>query len=189
MKKKILAVAMIVICLAILASGTLAYYTADAVARNVITSGSVDIDLIEKHIDDSGTEVDFPQEAIAGIMPGDTVSKIVSVKNTGAEAWIRVAVETKVIGADGRELPADVVSFTVDEANWLEKDGYYYHLQPVAADASTGILFDEVYFAPGMGNEYQDCRTEILVYAQAVQTANNGTTVEEAAGWPEPVIQ
>lgn len=184
MKKKILAVAVIVICLAILASGTLAYYTADATARNVITSGFVDIELIEKHIDGSGAEVDFPDAPISGVMPGSTVSKIVSVKNTGAEAWIRVSVEKKVTGANGEELPVDVVTFTVDETKWLLKDGYYYHLMPVATESSTEILFDEVYFAPSMGNEYQNCKTEIIVYAQAVQTANNGTTVEEAAGWP-----
>ena len=184
MKKKIFAVAVIVICLALLASGTLAYFTTDAIARNVITTGYVDIDLIEKQIDDDGTEVDFPQEAITGIMPGSTVSKIVSVKNTGAESWIRVSVEKKVTSAAGKELPDDVVTFTVDESKWLLKDGYYYHLMPVATESSTEILFDEVYFVPTMGNEYQNCKTEIIVYAQAVQTANNGTTVEEAAGWP-----
>ena len=108
-----------------------------------------------------------------------------SVKNTGADAWIRIKVETKVIGADGKELPADVVSFTVDETKWLLKDGYYYYKEPVATEASTEILFDEVYFDLAMGNEYQGCTTEIIVSAQAVQAANNGTTVEEAAGWPE----
>ena len=184
MKKKIFAVAVIVICLALLASGTLAYFTTDAIARNVITTGYVDIDLIEKQIDDDGTEVDFPQEAITGIMPGSTVSKIVSVKNTGAQSWIRVYVEKIVTAADGSPLPGDLITFTVDETKWLLKDGYYYHLMPVATEASTEILFDEVYFAPTMGNEYQNCKTEIIVYAQAVQTANNGTTVEEAAGWP-----
>ena len=184
MKKKILAVAVIVICLAILASGTLAYYTTDAIARNVITTGFVEIELVEKHIDGNGAVVDFPDAPITGVMPGSTVSKIVSVKNIGAESWIRISVEKRVTGADGAELPTDVVSFTVDESKWLLKDGYYYHLEPVDTEASTGILFDEVTFAPTMGNEYQNCKTEIIVYAQAVQTANNGTTVEEAAGWP-----
>jgi len=183
MKKKILLAAILVICLSILATGTLAYFTADGTARNVITSGFVDIELIEKHIGEDGTEVDFPGE-ISGVMPGCSVSKIVSVKNTGAESWIRVHVEKIVTAADGSVLSGDLITFQVDETKWLFKDGYYYYRLPVATGASTDILFDEVFFDGAMGNEYQGCTTEIVVYAQAVQTANNGTTVEEAAGWP-----
>ena len=184
MKKKILLAAILVICLSILATGTLAYFTADGTARNVITSGFVDIELIEKHIGEDGTEVDFPGE-ISGVMPGCSVSKIVSVKNTDAESWIRVKVETKITGADGKALPTDVVSYDVDTTKWQLKDGYYYYLKPVSTGASTDILFDEVAFAGSMGNEYQNCKTEIIISAQAVQTANNGATVAEAAGWPE----
>ena len=61
-------------------------------------------------------------------------------------------------------------------------DGYYYYLKPVSTGASTDILFDEVAFASSMGNEYQNCKTEIIISAQAVQTANNGATVAEADG-------
>lgn len=185
MKKRLFAVAMVIICLSVAAAGSLAYFVDDATARNVITSGFVEIELVEKHIDESGAEVDFP-ERITGIMPGTSASKIVSVKNTGAEAWIRVQVEKKITAADGRELSADVISFAVDENKWQLKDGYYYYLVPVATEASTEILFDEVHFdGPTMGNEYQGCEAEIIVAAQAVQVANNGATVLEAAGWPE----
>ena len=48
MKKKILLVTAVVICLAIAATGTLAYFTSDDVAHNVITSGGVNIELVEK---------------------------------------------------------------------------------------------------------------------------------------------
>ena len=185
MKKKVLVLAVIVMCLAVLASGTLAYFVAEGTARNVITTGGVGIELVEKYVDASGAKVDFPKEGITGVMPGTSVSKIVSVKNTEAEAWIRVAVEKKITGADGKELSADVVTFVVDETKWQLKDGYYYYLKPVAEGASTDILFDEVMFAGSMGNEYQGCKAEILVSAQAVQTANNGTSVLEAAGWPK----
>ena len=189
MKKKIFAIAVIVLCLSILAGGTLAYFSTTDTARNVITSGFVEIELIEKHIDESGAEIDFPDEPIAGVMPGSKVSKIVSVTNTGADAWIRVLVEKKVTSAAGEGLNTDVVTFQVDETKWLLKDGYYYYRIPVSPNESTDILFDEVYFSTAMGNEYQGCKTEIIVSAQAVQTANNGTTVEEAAGWPNPVTE
>ena len=185
MKKRIFTIALIVICLAVFATGTLAYFTSEATAHNVITSGFVDIELVEKHIDGSGAVVDFPEKGISGVMPGMSVSKIVSVENTGAEAWIRVAVDKKVTAADGSELPTDVITYQVDAEKWLEKDGYYYYRTPVAPGESTEALFEEILFSGEMGNEYQSCKTEITIAADAVQAANNGTTVEEAAGWTE----
>ena len=35
-----------------------------------------------------------------------------------------------------------------------------------------------------MTNEYQNCTVEVIVKAQGVQTANNGSSALEAAGWP-----
>ena len=56
----------------------------------------------------------------------------------------------------------------------------------MAPEASTDVLFDEVHFdGPTMGNAYQGCEVNIIVSAQAVQVANNGATVQEAAGWSE----
>ena len=51
-------------------------------------------------------------------------------------------------------------------------------------EKATEILFDTVHFAPEMGNEYQNCTANIIISAQAVQTANNGDTVMDAKGWP-----
>jgi len=184
MKQKSAVLALIAIMFAILASGTYAYFTTEDTARNVITSGYVDIELVEKHENEDGTVVDFPDK-ITGVMPGSSVSKIVSVTNTGAKSWIRLAVELKVTAKDGTELPTDVISYTVDETKWLVKDGVYYYRQPVETGAPTDILFDQVNFSTAMGNEYQNCEVNLIVTAQAVQFANNGTTVEEAAGWPE----
>lgn len=192
MKKKILLVTAMVICLAITATGTLAYFTSEDHAHNVITSGSVNIELVEKTESEDGTLVDFPDEGVKGIMPGSDVSKIVSVKNTGEnEAWIRVRVEAKLTATDGSALPLDienvgpVMDFTVGE-NWhMDFDGCIYYAKPVAPGESTEILFDTVHFAPEMGNEYQNCTANIIISAQAVQTANNGDTVMEAAGWPD----
>lgn len=191
MKKKILLVTAVVICLAIAATGTLAYFTAEDTAHNVITSGGVNIELVEKTEAEDGTLVDFPEDGIKGVMPGTDVSKIVSVKNTGeSEAWIRVRIEAKITATDGSALPLDidagpVMDFTVGE-NWhMDFDGSIYYAKPVAPGESTEILFDTVHFAPEMGNEYQGCTANIVISAQAVQTANNGSTVMEAAGWPE----
>lgn len=191
MKKKILLAAAVMICLAVGASGTLAYFTSENTAHNVITSGGVNIEVVEKTQGKDGVLVDFPKEGVRGVMPGSDVSKIVSVKNTGeSEAWIRVQVESVIKAADGADLPltienvGPVMTYTVGGGWSLGEDGYYYYAKTVAAGETTGILFDTVTFAPEMGNAYQNCTANIEISAQAVQTANNGKTVLEAKGWP-----
>ena len=210
MKKKILSLAMIAMLAAVSVSGTLAYYTAKGQAHNVITTGGVDIRLVEKTevVGDDGTKtlVDFPEEGIGGVMPGTSVSKIVSVKNDGnADAWIRIKVAMEIkkddkvmelyIKDDKGERTIPVMSYQVDDAHWLydgqDSDGYhtYYYRESVAPGKSTDTLFEKVMFAKEMDNEYQNCRTNIIVSAQAVQVANNpipdGGEVSDITGWPK----
>lgn len=193
MKRKIFILSILVICVASLAAGSLAYFTADGTAHNVITTGGVGIQLIEK-TKSGDTLVDFPEEGLSGILPGASASKIVSVKNTGtAEAWIRVSVTMNMTGSDKTPLPTElsgadgmipVITFKAN-GDWTKgEDGYYYYKAPVAAGGATTTLFDEVHFAKEMGNEYQNCTANLIVSAQAVQTANNGETVQQAKGWP-----
>lgn len=185
MKKKILLAAAVVICLTIAVSGTLAYFTFEDTAHNVITTGGVSIEVVEKTKGEGETEVDFPEDGIKGVMPGTEVSKIVSVKNNGnSEAWVRVKVNATIKSAEDKDLPSGVMTYTVSEGWTPGTDGYYYYNNKVPAGESTSILFDTVKFAPEMGNEYQNCRANIVISAQAVQTANNGTTVMDAQGWP-----
>lgn len=193
MKKKTILIAALVICLAIAATGTLAYYTAERKAHNVITSGGVNIEVVEKTTGEDGTLVDFPKDGIKGVMPGSSVTKIVRIDNKGSsEAWVRVKVDSKIVGADGKELSLvigenerPVIKYTVLEG-WIKgDDGYWYYNKPVAPGGQTAELFKSVDFDSAMGNEYQNCTANIVISAQAVQTANNGETVMEATGWPE----
>ena len=196
MKKKILILAALVICLSIAAAGTLAYYTAEDNAHNVITSGGIDIEIVEKMKDADGGLVDFPEEGIHGVMPGMKVSKIVQVENTGsADAWIRICVESTIVDAEGEALPltfgeddTPVMSFTLLEG-WVDGgDGYFYCEQSVAPQSMTDILFETVDFHENMGNEYQNCTANVIIFAEAVQSANNpipeGGSVADIAGWP-----
>lgn len=192
MKKKAMLLAVLVICLAMAATGSLAYYTAEGRAHNVITSGGVNIEVVEKTKGEDGALVDFPEEGIKGVMPGASADKIVRIKNTGAsEAWIRVKVDSTITGADGKPLPLtigedkkQIMTCTMLTGWTYGEDGYWYYEKPVAAGEQTDVLFDKVAFDGAMGNEYQNCTANIIVYAQAVQTANNGSSVTEASGWP-----
>ena len=190
MKKKIFAVAVMLICISILASTTIAYFTDAATARNVITSGGISIRVVEQQLV-GDTLTPFPEEPIE-IMPGKTVSKIVSVSNIEQAAWVRVNYTVTVLDPNGEELavPAQelekMVVIAPNAEKWTEKDGWWYYEDAIGTGESSAPLFEEVCFSgPEIGNEYQLCKIVIDVNAQAVQSANNGETVMDAAGWSE----
>lgn len=188
MKKwKIIALSTVLACLSIVASGTLAYFTASETAHNVITSGGVDIRLHE--FSERGNEELVPWQDVDGVMPGAEISKIVTVENTGAsDAWVRVKVDKTIILADGDKGNPEVMKLDIKDAFWTEQDGYYYYNDPLAPGETTPPLFTIVTFDPKMGNEYQGITAHIDVKADAVQVANNpveGNNVLDAQGWPK----
>ena len=189
MKKKILYIAAIVICLSLITGGTYAYFTTSDTARNVITSGGIEVNVVEQQLV-NGTLQPYPNQPIQ-VMPATTVSKIVSVQSTEQAAWVRMNFTLTVYDAEGKEMeiPADelaeVIVIDPDATNWTQKDGWWYYNTAIASGETTKPLFDEVVFSgPYMDNKYQRCTVVIDVTAQAVQQANNGATVWEALGWP-----
>ena len=190
MKKKLLLLASVAICVAILASGTLAYFTSEDQVHNVITTNAVNIE-IEEWQEEIGNP--YPDDPIE-VMPGATVSKIATIKNLEAEAYIRAKFEVVITRADqtvmelSSETLASIITLTMNGEDWLRKDGdgeWWYYNAPVKTDESTEAFFTEVVFdGPNMTNEYQNCTVEVIVKAQGVQTANNGDSAIEAAGWP-----
>lgn len=191
MKKRILAISVVMICLSVLASVTLAYYVDSDIARNVITSGGIDIEIVEQQLVDNQLQP-YPNERIK-VMPATTVSKIVSVQNLQQPAWIRANYTLTVFDADENimNIPAEelekVVIITPDSSKWTEKDGWWYCNAAAGTGEMTAPLFAEVAFSgPYMDNKYQGCTLYIDVEAEAVQKANNKETVLEALGWPEP---
>ncbi len=181
MKRKLLILSVLAICIATVAAGSLAFFTSEGKAHNVITTGGVEI-AISEWADEERT---VPFEDLTGAMPGATVTKIAEVKNTGAsDAWVRVKVE-KNITLSGEGTPdTDLVELDLNTADWTEKDGYYYYTKALKPGETTTPVFTAVTFNAGMGNEYQNATATVDVSAQAVQTANNGDTVTDAMGWP-----
>ena len=194
MKKRLLVIAAIVICVSLLAAGTLAYFTDEAIAHNVITSSGVDIEIMEWMEDENGDLVPYPKKRIEGVMPSDELSKIVTIKNEQAPAYVRARYEITIVDAEGNEMEltaeelAQVITIANIGESWEAKDpddGWMYYKEAVAEDAVTEPLFTEVQFSgAGMGNEFQNCTVNVVIYAQGVQAANNGASALEAAGWP-----
>lgn len=190
MKKKILYIAAIIICLSIITGGTLAYYTVSDTARNVITSGGIEVTVVEQQLV-NGTLQPYPNQPIK-VMPATTVSKIVSVQSNKQAAWVRMNYTLTVYDAEGKEMeiPADelakVIVIEPDTANWTLKDGWWYCNAAVKSGEMSKPLFEEVVFSGAdMDNKYQLCTVVIDVNAQAVQWANNGSAATKALGWVE----
>lgn len=189
MKKKVAAGAVLAICLSVLIYTTIAYFNTADTARNVITSGNIKIELQETALVND-TEIPFKEsQDVCNVMPGQEVSKIVRVENTGSNpAYIRISVDKAIQLAEGAEgtLDTRLISIDYDSTSWtLGDDGYYYYNKPLSAGDTTEPLFRNVTFDPDMGNMYQNSQAVIKVSAQATQVKNNGTDVFSAAGWPE----
>ena len=184
-KKIILVVLVLALVIAASVGSTIAYFTAQDKAHNVISAGIVKIE-VHEWADKEKTK-EFPEDGVDGVMPGNEVVKIVEVENTGSgDAWVRVKADKSIQLAEGAEGEPDtsLVVLDIDKENWTEKDGWYYYNSPLKAGESTVPLFTSVTFDLSMGNAYQNSTVAVDISAQAVQTANNGSSASEAAGWP-----
>ena len=183
MKKKLVFLISVLIILAFAISGTLAYFTDEVVAHNVITTGNV---ALQVSLDGAGETIP--------VMPGSKVERpleIIATEGT-AQAFIRVKYDVVFLDAAGEIMPHTpeeieaVLLIDEDTANWTEKDGWWYYGGTIGDGEKTGPLYREIAFSgENMDNDYQGCTIRVTVTAQGVQKANNGDSALEAAGWPE----
>ena len=187
-KKKVLAIALIVMMIAVASAGSFAYFTAEETAHNVITTGGIDIELVESKMDPE-TGALLPFENLEGVMPGEEISKIVEVENIGeAPAFVRVKVTKNIELADGvvGEPDLDLLKIDFNTDDWtLGNDGYYYYNQILEGGYISIPLFTTVTLDTAMDNMYQGCEATIDVVAEAVQSDNNGDSAITAAGWSD----
>ena len=207
MKKKVFSLALVICCLSVfIASSTLAYFTKEDTATNVITTGKIDIDLVEEMVDpqsengdrivierdneDGGETREEIRFNVSGVMPGQDVVKVVYVENKpyANDAWVRINITKSIVLADGTEGDPDLLEIIFDTENWTarEEDGttWYYCKAPLTTEKPTEPLMETVTFSIEADNKYQNATAEIIVLAQAVQVKNNGSTALEAQGWP-----
>ncbi len=190
MKRRLMLAGALAAMLALLALGTLAAFTADGRATNVITTGTVALTLTETG---EGTALaDGTGMVFTGVMPGQVVSKQPLVANAGSEDfYTRVRVDIVIqpaLGQSGGALSTELVRPGIHAETWVDgHDGWYYYAGTVAPGASVSP-FGTVTFAPEMGNEYQSCTVTLSIQAQAVQVKNNpipaGRTILDVQGWP-----
>ena len=178
MKRKLLITFGIAAVLAILSTGTLAFVTVDQPIENVVTAGSVKVEIHEKMANGE----DFPKDGV-NVLPGDTVSKIATFENVGTHPmYLRVKL-TK--GVNDESLSAeDCLIMDINTKDWTYKDGYYYYNTVLESGKVTPALMTEVHIDGwAVDNAYLGKKFTLDVTAEAVQSEYNGATVWEATGW------
>lgn len=191
-KRNILVVALLICILLIPMAGSLAFFTQAETAHNVITTGNVDIELQEftDEKDKDGNPLPFKDPV--GVMPGQEVSKIVQIRNTGSgDAWVRIALlpEFRLDGAhaaEGFEPDMELVIPDINTEDWElgREDGYLYYKHALKPGETTTPALRSVSFSRDMSNGYQESSFILEVQAEAVQVKNNGESALTAAGWP-----
>lgn len=183
MKMRWLTLGVCAMVLTLLSQETLAYYSVVGKATNVVTSGKISLMIHETT--DQGTE--FPEEGVY-IVPGDVVSKQVSVENICSHPfYLRVKI---VYGIDSQELSAeDCFKLNIDDVNWTYHDGWYYYNSVVEPGDVTSYVFSQVEIVGSkVDNSYIGKTLTLSVVAQGVQSEHNPLTdslVYTASGWPQ----
>jgi len=182
-KLKIAVVALAATVITFLSQGTLAYYQTVGKATNVVTSGSIQMKIHE--MTDAGTE--FPKEGVY-VIPGDVVSKKVSVENICQHPfYLRVRI---VYGINSQTLSSeDCFKLNINEENWQLHDGWYYYKGIVEPGQTTPNVFSHVEIVGAkVDTGYIGKTLTLTVDAQAVQSENNPITdgnTYSASGWPK----
>ena len=179
---RFLALALTALLISVLAQGTQAYYSTFGTATNVVTSGNITLQIVEK----TGLGDDFPQGGVY-IIPGDVVSKVVTVENICEHPfYLRVKL---VYGTNAEELtPEECLKLNINTENWVYQDGWYYYTDVLQPGEETPYVFSQVEIVGDQINASHIGKVlQLTVKAQAVQSENNpienGDT-STAQGWP-----
>lgn len=180
-KCKLLLVALAAIVITWFAQPTLAYYTVIGTATNVVTSGDIELMIHEKTADGH----DFPKEGVY-IIPGDIVSKIVTVENVcGHPFYLRVRL---ISGANNAALSAeDCLALDLNTRDWtLRPDGYLYYNTILQPGETTAPVFTQVEIVgEKVTQNHMGTTLSLTVNAHALQSEHNPADFPwEAAGWP-----
>lgn len=175
MKKKILALALVVVLAVTAVTGaTLAYFTDTKEATNIFTVGNVQIELTEPKWEGK----------VEKVYPGQVLDKDPTVKNTGANpCYVRVKVEGLDCLGGGLKIALKTGDEVISSDWTLHTDGYYYYEKVLEAGKTTDALFDQIVIPTALTNKNGTEHTKeynIKVTAYAVQSEGSGLAADAA---------
>ncbi len=183
-KKKLIPLLSAVALVGVIGVGsTLAYFTDNDAANNVVTMGHVNIELDEPEFSAANED-----NTITNVVPNQTITKdpTITVVAGSESCYLRAKIDITELNADQT---ADLLENTNIGEDWvLAEDGYYYYQNAVSKsdEDQTVDLFDTVVIPAEWGNEVADLTFEINVSAEAVQADNFTPETDEAGvinGW------
>ena len=182
-KIKIAVVSVVAALFVFMSQPTMAYYQTVGKATNVVTSGNIQLIIHEQTA--QGTA--FPEAGVY-ILPGDVVSKEVSIENDCAHPfYLRVKM---IYGTNAQDLTAeDCLKLNINDAYWQLHDGWYYYKDIVNPGETTPNVFSHVEIVGSKVDTGHIGKVLTLtVNAQAVQSENNpieSGNIYTASGWPK----
>ena len=199
-KKKLFTMLVAVALVAIVGVGaTLAYFTGNDTATNVVTMGNVNIDLLEDGVDKEGERLGVEGMEFENVLPGVSEAKepYVKINDQSADCYVRVKVQ---FTDENNDMPAGVdytkvkLSFEdTDEINpdWFKSGDYYYYKKILSNKEANGKnittkLFTKVTPPASWGNDFQNKTFELKLVAEAIQAEGITPTKdgnENITGW------
>ena len=144
------------------------------------TINSLNMDSLSAAIEEEYTRADH-------IMPGETIDKVVNVRNTGSsDIFVRVKVSLALGDFDesGRFmvntiLDPDKITIPYHDTYWFYEDGYYYYKGILKTNERTKeSLFDQFTFATDINQVPYALRAgEIIISMEAIQTDGNAPSL------------
>lgn len=174
----VLASAGLVLCLGI--GLTLAYFTDSQEQVNVITMGSVDIDLSEPIF-----SANNQNNTINNVQPNQEIAKdpTITLGTDSQNAYVRAIVTiTDVDGKDPltaiqkEELMNSIIAKSINGTKWNKSGDYFYYNTVLSTTDTTAVLFEKVFIPETWGSTGNDSIANkgfnIVVKAEAIQADN-----------------
>jgi len=199
-KRRLILISLACLLIAGGVAGTYAALTANATTTNIASTGTVTA-AGEFFTLDNGKEAPYTSGMTTDIMPTQTVSRILRIRNTGTEnEYVRAAVTPSVKAASwqpaGTELENSLFELLYNTADWTTVTGknangetveWHYYNKILAPGDYTEPLFTGVSFSYQIDKQYIGAELTIEADVQGVQSAHNAPAsgkADDVTGWP-----
>lgn len=185
-KINIVILLLIVICLFLITT-TIAFITRKINTNNIITFGSIKMQLIQTTLNENNKEEIINNNEKLDITNSSTISRIVKIKNVGNhEFYARVSLDIIGEDAEGQKFNANKTAFyNINTEDWVYKDGWYYYKKIVKQNDITSNLITQISFdINSLTTNYPKGIFKFNIKAEAVQAQNNAENVLDVEGWP-----
>ncbi len=166
---------------------TVAFITMKIDAKNIITFGSIKMELIETTLNKDNTEIKIENDDTIDITNISELSRVIRVKNLGKhDFFTRISLNLIGIDKDNVEFNASkYINYDINSTEWVYKDGWYYYKKIVTRDETTNGLLTNIRFdVNSITLNYPNGKFKLDIKAEAVQAENNSKDVLEVMGWP-----